>query len=176
MRPPLGLEAGAAWKFQGSATGWDDAAGTDVEHLIAITTTVEAADVVDGRPRWRLHGWPTDAVEHEPGDPEVDTWLLLDGGVMYLATRPAGAPGPRRGEPDDAWLRWPPRDGDEVCPDPDSPYCWRVEAGADDHTYRVIMQTRPDVLAYEIDPARGVLGIEYHHNGTTDDVSLGRVP
>ena len=38
------------------------------------------------------------------------------------------------------------------------------------------MQTRPDVLAYEIDPARGVLGIEYHHNGTTDDVSLGRVP
>ncbi len=171
---PLGLAEGAVWKFRGTRVHLDEGTGAERADVITWQTEVVAEERGGrgGGPRsWRVRGWPADAAALDPGQAApgaAETTIVLHDGVLYLGADRAA---PAR---DDAWLRWPPDDGDEVCLEDGGAYCWRVEAHG--KRYTVTLRTGPDDTTYTIDPRRGVVRFEYHHHGTANDVVLERIP
>jgi hypothetical protein len=152
---PLGLVAGATWTYRGTWTRWDDDAGRELTTPVTWTTTILGEEARGGAVVWRIRGWPGDA----PRRPGREVALAIEDGTV----RVGGA----------AWLSLPVRDGDQTC-DREVGYCWSVEAAGTGHD--VILRTRPDVTLYHLEPGLGVTRFEYHHNGTTDDLVLDRVP
>jgi hypothetical protein len=170
--PPLGLVEGTVWRFTGTHVRHDDASNADVSEPFTWQTEVVSDDKDGDRRRWRVKGWPVDAVGWDGTPPPVsETTIVLDDDVLYVVDDATAAPSRQ-----DAWLRWPPHAGDEVCPDEDSgsTYCWTVAASGKE--FAVTLRTGPDDMTYTVDPKRGVVRFEYHHHGTTNDVVLERSP
>lgn len=168
----LGLEGGAAIHLAGSATGESGTASAATE----LTVVDEIAH--GGQTAWLVRGWPAASV----WGPYDGLAVVVRRGDAYhqglvppereAAARRALARGelPADVEP---WFKLPLRAGDRVCPSPDAPHrCWTVEA--DGARFRVSFVTAPDDTTYVIDPARGLVGFEYHHHGTPNDVILER--
>jgi len=167
----LGLGGAPTLRFTGTKVGETGSTAARVD--------VKVRDVLrgGGQTAWIVENWPVTDV----WDPsELLAVIVLRDATYHLAlVAPADLAAARAALaagklPDgaEAWFHVPLRDGDELCPDPEIRYCWTVEADA--ARFRVTYRTNPDDLTYVIDPKRGLVGFEYHHHGTPNELVLER--
>jgi hypothetical protein len=153
---PLPFAKGATFVYDVTIVFRDATTGQDATAQFPWTMTV--VDVHEDR--IRISGWPQQLVDFDaktpytPPAPVVRELVRTDDSVSFHGER---------------WLSLPLADGQRTCPDPGSRYCWVVRA--DHERFEVTFVTNPDDETFEITPGVGVSRFDYHHHGTTLDVS-----
>ena len=153
---PLPFVRGATFVYDVTIVFHDATTGQDATAQFPWTMTV--VDVHEDR--IRISGWLQQLVDFDaktpytPPAPAVSELVRTDDSVSLRGER---------------WLSLPLADGQRTCPDPRSRYCWVVRA--DHERFEVTFVTNPDDETFEITPGVGVSRFDYHHHGTTLDVS-----
>jgi hypothetical protein len=153
---PLPFVKGATFVYDVTIVFRDATTGQDATAQFPWTMTV--VDVHEDR--IRISGWPQQLVDFDakrpytPPAPAITELVRTDDSVSLHRER---------------WLSLPLADGQRTCPDTGSRYCWVVRA--DHERFEVTFVTNPDDETFEITPGVGVSRFDYHHHGTTLDVS-----
>jgi hypothetical protein len=153
---PLPFAKGATFVYDVTIVFHDATTGQSATAQFPWTMTV--VDVHEDK--IRISGWLQQLVDFDaktpytPPSPTVRELVRTDDSVSLHGER---------------WLSLPLADGQRICPDTKSRYCWVVSA--DHERFRVTFVTNPDDETFEITPGVGVSRFDYHHHGTTLDVS-----
>ncbi len=170
---PLPLAKGATWTYDVAIRAGD----TDYK----LRWTTEVVDAYDGENvrAFRIRGWPDelasfDLLDHPKlAQPPARLTTLVRSFDNYLWSAKASA----TLEGTQLWFTWPIVDGQRICDDPGSRYCWQVSV--EKGRYNLRLRTNPDDSTYELTPGIGLTRYIYHHHGTTLDVDaklVGHTP
>jgi hypothetical protein len=166
---PLPMVKGATWTYDVAMHVNDMATHTVVDTTFRWTTRVVDAYAADGRRAYRIEGWAGQLADfdmmdhpHQPPAPGLITLVRSFDNYLWSKQPSAELDGA------DMWFTWPLSDGQRICPDPGSRYCWQV--AVEKGRYEVTMRTNPDDETFELTPGIGLTRYIYHHHGTTLDV------
>jgi hypothetical protein len=193
---PLPLHKGAKWTYNVTVKRYDPDTEKEITRTLQWVTEVVDAREADGVTAYRIRGWPTDlettAVAMGPvaasaagsgsagGAPGATpatttnandlpppaaterTLLRHDNYFLWGATTDPSL------DNAEGWFSWPVHDGERICPNRASAYCWLVSAV--ETGYRLTFNTGPDEQAFELEPGTGVSRFHYAHHGTVNEV------
>jgi hypothetical protein len=160
---PLPLAKGATWTYNVTVKRFDVDADKEITRTLEWTTEVVDAKTADGVTAYRVKGWPTDLADFDQAPVATEKTILRSGNsFMFGATAEPNV--------DDAegWFSWPVIDGQRICTNKKTVYCWQVtavEAG-----YALSFYTGPDEQTFELEPGTGIARFHYAHHGTTNEV------
>jgi hypothetical protein len=160
---PLPLAKGARWTYQVSVKKYDPEADKDVTSQLSWTTEVLDAVEQNGLTSYRIKGWPSDLADFDNAPVATERTILRAGNnFLWAADNESGIDGA------EGWFSWPLLDGQKICPNRGTVYCWQVtgvETG-----YELIFSTGPDEQIYELQPGTGVARYVYEHHGTKNTI------
>ncbi len=160
---PLPLSKGARWTYQVSVKKYDAAADKDVTSQLSWTTEVLDAVESNGLTSYRIKGWPSDLADFDAAPVATERTLLRSGNsFLWAESNESGLDGA------EGWFSWPLLDGQRICPNRGTSYCWQVsgvETG-----YELTFSTGPDEQVYELQPGTGVARYVFAQHGTINKV------
>jgi hypothetical protein len=161
---PLPLAKGAKWKYSVTVKKFDPDTNKETSKTLDWTTEVVDAREANGVTAYRVRGWPTDLTNFDEASPTPTERTLLRSGntFMFGATPEPSVDGA------EGWFEWPVVDGQKICPDTRTVYCWQVSAL--ETGYALSFFTGPDEQTFELEPGTGVARFHYAHHGTTNEV------
>jgi hypothetical protein len=194
---PLPLNKGAKWTYNVTVKRYDPDIEKEVTRTLQWVTEVVDAHEADGVTAYRIRGWPTDLESTAVAMPGAPSGAAGSGsasasgapGATPSTANNAELPAPPATERTllrhdnyflwgattdpsldnaEGWFSWPVHDGERICPNRASAYCWLVSAV--ETGYRLTFNTGPDEQAFELEPGTGVSRFHYAHHGTVNEV------
>ena len=160
---PLPLAKGSTWTYEVAIHAGDS------EQTLRWTTEVVDAWEHEGVRAYRIKGWPDQLADfdllgaaHDVKPARLVTLVRSFDNYLWSEQPTATLEGSR------LWFTWPIVDGQRICDDPGSRYCWQV--AVEKGRYELQMRTNPDDATYELTPGIGLTRYIYHHHGTRLDV------
>jgi hypothetical protein len=160
---PLPLAKGAKWSYKVSVTKYDSDKNIDVTKELDWSSEVVDAKEANGVTAYTVKGWPTDLIEYDQTPTATERTILRSGNSFLWAEKAEPSLDDTEG-----WFTWPLIDGQRICPEAQSGYCWQV--AANDTGYALTYFTGPDEVTYDLQPGTGVSRFRYSHHGTTNTV------
>ncbi len=168
---PLPAAKGATWTYDVAIRAGD------ASYKLRWTTEVVEAYDADSIHAFRIKGWPDQLADFNLLDkqtpPVAKVTTLVRSFDNYLwGEKPAATLDGAK-----PWFTWPIVDGQRICDDPGSRYCWQISV--EKGRYSMLLRTNPDDQTYELTPGIGLTRYIYHHHGTTLDVDaklVGHTP
>jgi hypothetical protein len=153
---PLPIAKGATWTY-------DVAIRTESgTQKLRWTTEVVDAYEGDGVRAYRVKGWPDDLASFDPPAAKLTTLVRSFDNYLWSTKTVATLDGAK------PWFTWPLIDGQRICSDPGSRYCWQVSV--EKGRYNLLLRTNPDDSTYELTPGIGLTRYIYHHHGSRLDI------
>ena len=164
---PLPLAKGARWTYKVTVKRFDADADKEVTKTLSWTTEVLDAREANGVTAYRVKGWPSDLANDSDQTPTPTERTLLRSGnnFLFAAADAAGEPTLINAQ---GWFSWPVMDGQKICPQSETSYCWQVAAVESGYTLSYL--TGPDEQVYELEPGTGIARYRYQHHGTTNEI------
>ena len=160
---PLPVNLGATWTYDVVIHAGDS------EQKLRWTTEVVDAYEGEGIRAYRIKGWPDQladfdllGADHAVAPAKLVTLVRSFDNYLWSDQPAATLEGAH------LWFTWPIVDGQRICDDPGSRYCWQV--AVEKGRYELQMRTNPDDTTYELTPGIGLTHYTYHHHGTRLDV------
>ena len=160
---PLPLAKGAKWTYSVTVKRFDVDADKEITKTLDWVTEVIDAKEGTGITAYRIKGWPTDLADFDQAPVATEKTILRSGNNFLF-----GASAEPTLDGAEGWFSWPVIDGQQICPNAEMVYCWKVAAV--ETGYALSFYTGPDEQTFELEPGTGIARFHYAHHGTTNEV------